>query len=207
MKVTSFRVPGTIAAMKQLFVLFAAAVLIVGCSSEDSTPTIPDSDDVVTTSADGSAASTSADTASDQRLSLEEAALAFTECMREEDIDFPDIHLDAEGRPQLGDIMDRVDTASPEFRTALASCSSILTQAGALELSSDPELQAVIVDQLAAFSECMRTNGVEAFPDPIPGFSGSGSPYLLGEIPFDDPEFQAATEVCQESLGDLGLQD
>lgn len=205
-QVASFRVAGTIAAMNRFLVLLAAAVLLAACSSDEATPTIPDSGDVVTTTAAVSATSTSVAPA-DERLTLEQAALEFTECMRAEDIDFPDIRIDAEGRPQLGDVLDRVDTASPEFRAALASCSPILTRSGALELSSDPELQAVLIDQLAAFSECMRTNGVEQFPDPIPGFNGTGSPYLLGEIPFDDPDFQTATEACQASLGDIGLQD
>jgi len=193
--------------MKRFMVLAVTALMIVACSSEEGTPTIPDSGDVVTTSTVVGATTSTVLSDEQQRMSFEQAALDFTECMRAENIDFPDIRLDAEGRPQLGDVLDQVDTASPEFRAALATCSSILTQAGALELSSDPELQAVIIDQLASFSECMRTNGVETFPDPIPGFNGSGSPYLLGEIPFDDPDFQPAAEVCQSSLGDLGLPD
>lgn len=191
--------------MKRIFLVVASCVLVAACSSDESTPTIPDSGDVVTTStqADSSPSSEGVD---DSRLSLEDAALEFTDCMRGEGIEFPDIRIDSEGRPQLGDLLEDLDTATPEFRSALAACASILTRAGALELSSDPELQAVIIDQLASFSECMRTNGVENFPDPVPGFNGTGSPYLLGEIPFDDPDFQAATQTCQESLGDLGLE-
>lgn len=206
-EVASFRVAGTIAVMKRIILMVVISTLAVACSSEEATPTIPGSDDVVTTSAATSAAPSTVESEASQRMSLEQASLEFTDCMRDEGIEFPDIRLDGDGRPQLGDIMDQVDTASPEFRAALASCSPILTRAGALELSSDPELQAVIIDQLAAFSECMRTNGVEGFPDPNAGFNGTGSPYLLGEIPFDDPEFQAATESCQSALGDLGIQD
>ncbi len=191
--------------MKLIFLVMVLCVLVAACSSDESTPTIPDSDDVVTTST-RAVTSTSSDAVDNSRLSLEDATLEFTECMRAEGIEFPDIRIDSEGRPQLGDLLEDLDTATPEFRSALASCSSILTRAGALELSSDPELQAVIIDQLASFSECMRTNGVESFPDPVPGFTGTGSPYLLGEIPFDDPDFQAATQTCQESLGDLGLE-
>lgn len=190
--------------MKRSFLVVVSCVLVAACSSDDSTPTIPDSADVVTTSTQTDSSTSAA--VDNSRLSLEDATLEFTDCMRAEGIEFPDIRIDSEGRPQLGDLLEDLDTATPEFRSALASCSSILTRAGALELSSDPELQAVIIDQLASFSECMRTNGVENFPDPVPGFTGTGSPYLLGEIPFDDPDFQPATQTCQESLGDLGLE-
>jgi hypothetical protein len=177
-------------------------IVLAGCSSESSTPTIPDSADVVTTAPSAETTVTTAD----PRLSLEQATLEFTECMREEGIEFPDIRVDAEGRPQLGELLEDLDTATPEFRTALTSCATVLTRAGALELTSDPELQAVIIDQLASFSECMRTNGVTDFPDPTPGFNGTGSPYPLGLIPFDHPSFQSATAACQSQLGDLGLE-
>jgi hypothetical protein len=182
--------------------LVALAVLVSACSSESSTPTIPDSADVVTTAVPADTTVTTVD----QRLSLEQATLEFTECMRDEDIEFPDIRIDAEGRPQLGELLEDLDTTTPEFRTALTACAGILTRAGALELTSDPELQAVIIDQLASFSECMRNTGIDEFPDPSPGFNGTGSPYPLGLIPFDDPDFQTATAACQSQLGDIGLE-
>ena len=144
-------------------------------------------------------------TTTSERLDFEAATLAFTECMRQEGIDFPDVRFDAEGRPLLGEVMEDVDTASEEFTDALGSCAGILTDAGALDLATDPELQAVLVDQLAEFSECMRTNGITGFPDPDPAFTGTGSPYPLGMVPFDDPGFEEAAGVCGETLGDIGL--
>ncbi|MDH4116543.1 MAG: hypothetical protein OEX04_08600 [Acidimicrobiia bacterium] len=181
--------------------LITAALVVVACSSQETTPTIPGSDDVVAVPSTSQETSTTVG-----RVSFEQASLEFTECMREAGLDFPDIRLDSEGRPQLGELLDELDTETTEFRTALTACAPILTQAGALELSSDPELQAVIIDQLASFSECMRTNGVAGFPDPVPGFNGTGSPYLLGQIPFDDPDFETAAQECQGQLGDIGLQ-
>jgi hypothetical protein len=188
--------------MRRLLALVGLALVVAACSGEDATPTIPDSGDVVTTGSQPASASTS----TVPRLSFEEATIDFTTCMREEGIDFPDVRIDAEGRPVLDDVLDQLDTATPEFRAALTTCAEILTAAGALELESDPELQAVIIDQLATFSECMRTNGVEAFPDPTPGFNGTGTPYPLGLVPFDDPQFESAATGCQEELGDFGLE-
>jgi hypothetical protein len=185
-------------------VLACLVASLAACGSSDSPPTIPSTDDAVTTST--LAAATTVTTLDQSRLSLEQATLEFTACMRDNGIDFPDIRIDADGRPDLGNILDQIDTTTSEFRQALTRCAGILTRAGALELTSDPELQAVIIDQLATFSECMRTNGVDDFPDPSPGFNGTGSPYPLGLIPLDDPDFQTAVTTCQDQLGSFGLE-
>jgi hypothetical protein len=109
------------------------------------------------------------------RLGLEQATLEFTACMRDQGIDTPDIRLDAQGRPVLDGLIESVDTTSGAFRAALAECASILTRAGALDLRTDPELQAVIVDQLQEFSECARREGLlrSRFPEGSGGVSGT----------------------------------
>ena len=183
--------------------LLVVLTLVVGACTSESEPaadeTIPSSDDLVTT--DTAAAPTTSTTLG--RLGLEQATLEFTSCLREQGVDAPDIRLDAQGRPVLDELLDRVDTSTPEFAEALRACASILTRAGALDLRSDPELQAVIVDQLQEFSECMRREGITDFPDPDPAFTGTGSPFPLDEIPFDDPLFEKATFACQEILGSI----
>ncbi len=150
----------------------------------------------------GSAAST---TTTLGRLGLEQVTLSFASCMRDQGIETPDLRLDAQGRPMLDDLRAGVDTTSPEFRLALTECAPILTLAGALDLRRDPELQAVIVNQLQAFAECVRAEGLETFPDPDPTFSGVGSPFPTDEIPFSDPSFEVGVEMCQEALGSLSL--
>lgn len=187
--------------MRPTVLVVLMLVALTGCSEEDSAPTIPDSGDVLTTST-----SVPETTTTTERLDFEAATLEFTECMRGEGIDFPDVRFDAEGRPMLGDVMEQIDTSSEEFSVALASCADILTDAGALDLTTDPELQAVLVDQLAEFSECMRSSGVTDFPDPDPAFTGTGSPYALGLVPFDDPEFEQAAAACGDDLGDIGFE-
>jgi hypothetical protein len=42
--------------------------------------------------------------------------------------------------------------------------------------------------------------GVEDFPDPVPGFSGIGSPFPVAEIPYSDPGFATAVSACREAL-------
>jgi hypothetical protein len=188
--------------MRRIALLLALAVIAAACSQgADETPesTIPSSEDL-SASADVAEGTT---TTTLGRLGLEQATLEFTACMRDQGIDTPDIRLDAQGRPVLDGLIESVDTTSGAFRAALAECASILTRAGALDLRTDPELQAVIVDQLQEFSECARREGLRDFPDPDPAFTGTGSPYPSEEIPFSDPAFQKALVACQELLGNL----
>lgn len=176
----------------------ALILVLAACSSGDDSaePTIPGSEDLAGTST--TVAETTSTTPA--AASLEETALRFTACMREEGIDIPDISIGADGRPILGDLAGEIDTSSDAFQAALTACSPILTESGALDLSADPELQAAVQDQLQQFSECMRTEGVDGFPDPTPGFTGLGSPFPLAEIPLNDPGFQTALEACQSEL-------
>lgn len=184
------------------WVLIVSLGLLAACSpSEDTSATIPSSADLVATTT----TSTEVTTTTVAQLGFEQATLQFTACMREEGVDLPDIRLDAQGRPVLGELLDAVDTSSVVFRGALASCSSILTQSGAIDLTTDPEIQAIILDQLQQFSTCMRDEGVTQFPDPVATFAGTGSPYPLEQIPFNDPAFAAAAGACQDIIGSLGV--
>ncbi|MFO7547741.1 MAG: hypothetical protein R6X29_02545 [Acidimicrobiia bacterium] len=172
------------------------ALVLSACSGGSEPETgIPGSDDLASTTS-----TTVVETTTTVPASLEETALRFTACMREQGIEIPDIAIGPDGRPLLGDLTGELDPASPEFQDALAVCSPILTEAGALDLSADPELQAVIQDQLQAFAACMRDEGVSRFPDPTPGFTGVGSPFPLAELPLDDPAFEPALQVCQANL-------
>jgi hypothetical protein len=131
-----------------------------------------------------------------------EAAAAFAFCMRSEGIDLPDIPLDTQGLPDLSAVVDLMDTSSAAVRTAVATCAPILTSAQAINLLSDPELLAVVIEQLHRFSGCMRDGGVEGFPDPRPEFSGTGSAYPES-VPVDDPLFEQALAACQELIGSV----
>lgn len=183
--------------MRRFVVLSLALVLAAACSGEETpAPTIPSAENLASTTTSVAVVTTT----TEPRLSLEQATLEFTACMRDEGIDIPDIRIDAQGRPVVGEAIEGLDTTTPEFRQALAVCSTILTRAGALDLRTDPELQAVIIDQLQAFAQCMRDEGIESFPDPVPGFSGTGSPFPLEKVPLTDPDFQTALQACQDEI-------
>ena len=136
------------------------------------------------------------------RPGFDEGLLLFTACMREAGIDAPDIPVDPDGRPILSsELVESIDTESPEFALAFANCVPLLTSATPIDLGADPELQAVVIDSLRRFSVCMRENGVERFPDPAPGWDGNGSPYPVAEA-FDtsDPDVDRALEECSRMI-------
>lgn len=142
----------------------------------------------------------SASSTTSGRLDAEVALLDFSQCMRDEGIDLPDIGVDADGAPLLSpDLLNRFDIESDEFAAALDTCQPILQRSEAFNVDIDPELRAEIEDQLVKFSQCMRDNGFEDFPDPAS--LDTGQPYPLSVLAqFSDPAFEAAVEVCQRDL-------
>ncbi len=52
-------------------------------------------------------------------------------------------------------------------------------------------------ESMLAFSDCMRENGVEDFPDP------GGGPVMMDGDVTDDPDFEAAMDACQDLLEDF----
>lgn len=139
-------------------------------------------------------------------VAADEALLEFSQCMRDEGIPLPDIPIDADGAPILDPaLLDVIDVESDEFNAAFESCQPILAASQAFNVDIDPELQALIMDQLFGFSQCMRDAGFDDFPDP--GELGAGRPpYPLSVFAqFDDPDFEAAIEECQRNLAFPGF--
>jgi hypothetical protein len=131
-------------------------------------------------------------------VDVEEAQLAFAECMREHGIDMPD--PGSEGGIQIMANEENQD----EVDAAMEECQPILENArGAIEL--DPEQEAEMREQVLEFTDCMREQGID-MPDPVfsddGGFSVEmGAPAEGGgdgdqARPTDDEEFQAAAEEC-----------
>jgi hypothetical protein len=144
-------------------------------------------------------------TTTEAALAGDEALLVFSQCMRDEGIPLPDIGVDADGAPLLDPaLLDVIDIESDQFTDAFEKCQPILEQSQAFNVDIDPALQAQIEDQLFNFSQCMRDNGFEDFPDP--GSLESGQPYPLTLLTqFEDPAFEAAVEVCQRELAFSGF--
>ncbi len=112
-------------------------------------------------------------------LEPEEAALAFSACMRDEGLDFPDIAVDAEGRIDLRSGFDDLDPRSEEFQAAMQNCQSFIESAGFGEggragIGENVEIQ----DALVEFSACVRDEGYDVGDIELggPGQAGGAAP-------------------------------
>lgn len=205
----------------QLLSLGLAALLLVGAcgglAADDgglATLESGDSDETTTTTS----ATTEADT--------EEAALEFSQCMRDNGVpDFPDPSFTEGGGGIVvggpGGEGPGFDPQSDEVQAAFEACGELLEGAafGPGGGNFDPtELQ----DNLLAMTECLRDQGLEVDdPDlsnfgpaaggPPPGTEASESEAgegpevrafsIFGDLDMDDPDVQAAMEVCQGEIG------
>lgn len=174
-------------------ILIVMALLVAACGGGDDPaeptgiPSLEDTSGDVTTTTEAA-------------LEADEALLVFSQCMRDEGIPLPDIGIDADGAPLLDPaLLDVIDIESDEFTDAFDKCQPILSQSQAFNIDIDPALLAQIEDQLFNFSQCIRDNGFEDFPDPAN--LASGQPYPLSVLTqFEDPAFEAAVEICQKEL-------
>lgn len=127
-----------------------------------------------------------------------EAVAMFGDCMAAAGYDLAEIGVDDEGRPDLSAVAGDA-VIDPGFRQAVALCAGPLGEF--LGLEDAPGLQVMIRAQLQNYAACMRSSGVENFPDPTPEFDGTFAPFPPEQIPTDDPEFGPAVEACAAALG------
>lgn len=187
----------------KLRLLVVLALVVAACGG---TATADDTEGVATLSGDTGTQSET-ETASD--LDPEEAMIAFTECMRDQGVEMSDPVVDADGNVRPGravfDGDGGPDDASRDvMEAARSACSEYLDGVTlGFERFDDTEFQ----DQLLAFSECMREQGIE-MGDPSFGTGDEGprrGAGLFGEgFDPEDPEFQAALEACQEQMPGFG---
>ena len=195
--------------MKRLLTVVPALALVVAaCSSSSDTGGVASLDDTATTTTTS---------AGDAQVSVEDAMLAYAQCMRDQGIDMPDPTFDGQGgfgvQVQPGDpgTFDReqMDAAQQVCQQYLADVRQGFDRPDPSEME----------DQLVAFAECMRDQGITDFPDPDlsdfgPG-TGGGPRVQTGEgsgeaslsfgpfqgVDFSDSAVQAAAEACQGDFG------
>ena len=173
----------TIALLLGLLALSAAA-----CSDDKGDGGVP--------SVDGTASETVAADDGEELDGFEEA-LAYSECMRDNGItDFPDPERNGENAVGLS-LPEGTDPQDEDFKAAEEACKD-LTPGPAEGETIDPEIYAALLE----YSECMRENGIDDFPDPEPG----GGIMMNGDMGFDpqSEEFQAADEACADLRPERG---
>jgi len=127
-----------------------------------------------------------------------DAALAFSECMRDNGVDMPDPQADGS---MMLDENSGIDPNSDEFKAAQEECGSIMEDAMP---EPDPEQMAEVKDQLLEFAECMRGEGID-FPDPqVDGGRVMMGPGPGSEGDVDEPAMRAAQEACEDLMPERG---
>lgn len=178
----------------------ALALVAVACGGSGSSIGVASLDDSTTTTVPADAGDGDGD------VDIEEAALAFAECLRDEGLDVPDPEFDGEGglNFSFGQEFRRgagEDGAgagpSEEFQAALEVCGELLEGVG--QRFERPDITE-IEDDLLAFAECMRDNGVDMADPDLSGGAGGPAGAIFFDFDVSDPAVEAALEACQSEL-------
>ncbi|MCC8244593.1 hypothetical protein [Saccharothrix luteola] len=145
---------------------------------------------LVLTACGSGGAEVGSSSSSSAAMSQEDRSREFAKCMRDNGVDVPD--PEPGGKPGGFGKVDRTD---PDFERAREACREYLPGGGDLS-KVDPDK----LEQLRAFSQCMRDNGID-LPDPDPN---GGKLSGLGRIDRDSPAFRSALDACRDELPELG---
>ncbi len=187
--------------MKRILIALPALALVaVACGAAESTVGVASLDDSTTATVPAEAGAGEGD------VDIEEAALAFTECLREEGLDVEDPEFDGEGGLNFsfgqefrrGVAEDGAGAGpSEEFQAALEVCGELLEGLG--QRFERPDVTE-IEDNLLAFAECMRDNGVDMADPDLSGGAGGPRDAIFFDFDVSDPAVEAALETCQSEL-------
>ncbi|HEY7705370.1 MAG TPA: hypothetical protein VID03_11165 [Acidimicrobiia bacterium] len=161
--------------------IVALLVGVAACSGGEASPTMPDPSSPTTSGPVEAAA----------------AITAFRECLAQHGVEAPEITTSGAGSLQLSELAAADLARQPSL---LGLCGAPVVDAGLLDLTSRPELAAAVLADLQAFAECMRSHGIEGFPDPVPGFTGIGDAFDRDEVPFGLDGYADAFNACSEAM-------
>jgi hypothetical protein len=202
-----------------------AALLLVGACGG-----VAADDGGLATLESGESDETTTTTAAASEADAEEAALEFSQCMRDNGVpDFPDPNFTEGGGGIIVGGPDGegpgFDPQSDEVQAAFEACGDLLEGAAFGPGGGDfdaTELQ----DNLLAMAECLRDQGLEVDDPDLSNFGpAAGGPppddeasvteegdgpevrtfSIFGDLDMDDPDVQAAMETCQGEIG-FGFQ-
>ncbi len=162
-------------------VVVACALLAAcGSSSHSSSPT----------SSAGALASTRPNAAT-----LVRARVAAASCMRAQGVNIPDPGVGAGSL--LAILRDLAAYPSVKIQAAEKACASQIGQAFPNATSLSPAQRAQRVQEAVAFSDCMRSHGID-FPDPRTAAANPSAYYqALGSLDVNSPAFKAAGQICR----------
>lgn len=136
-----------------------------------------------------------------------EAAYRFSACMREHGVsNFPDpvVHSSGAGHEAIGIAINPTISGSPAFKSAQKACQGILP--APLTPAQQAAQQRYRQVHLLAFAQCMRSHGINSFPDPNP--QGQIPPSVLQSagINIHLPNVITAARACVPASGGILTQ-
>jgi len=185
-------------------VVLALGLLAAACSSDGASPdgvaSLSDQDEGTADAGAASDDGTDAAGAEDQ----EQALMDFARCMRDHDVPMEDPTVDADGNLTLQGGLRAVEGLDRDaIRAARDACAEHLD---GVALGFNRGDRSELEDLFLEYAECMRAEGFADMPDSPPtGPNGPGGPGDGPVIDFEDPQFIAANEVCQEIFADSGI--
>lgn len=131
---------------------------------------------------------TGSDAGGSEETSMEEARLAFADCMRDQGHEMPDPEPDADGGVSFA----LPDADQEGFKEAMEACE------GHLPVDENAPSEEEVFEQDLKLAECLRENGVDV-SDPRPGEG-----LTLPMDPDDDEHTRALTTCSEEVYGEAG---
>lgn len=185
--------------MRRFTVLLALLLAVAACSGNDEPEGVASLDTTTTSAPVGT-------TVPAEEIDQEQAVIALVECLRDQGLEIDDPTVDADGNVQFPEPDPNNPIDQDELEAALAGCEEELSEV-VVGFTQDFDFTA-LQDTLLEYAECMRANGFD-LPDPDftnLGFGGDGPPTgPFGDVDFNDPDFIAANEECDEVLAGLGF--
>jgi len=133
--------------------------------------------------------------AADSALDDEAKVMAFTQCMRDQGIEYSDPVVDSDGNVQEPKLAEGVAVTREELGVAYVACSDHLE---GLTFGRDRGDVTERVDQLVALTTCLRDKGFDV-DDPTAETLGQWGVDFRVEFDWDDPEAMAAYEECSSA--------
>jgi hypothetical protein len=134
-------------------------------------------------------------------LTDEERTTQFTVCLRDHGLNIPDPELNADGSVDLGALKSSFDQGAniKQSPKALDECLPLLEGATfSKKDSAEDEIQ--LQDDLLAFSQCLRNEGIDV---PDPDFSGdprAGMGAIKGILKGASPRVERGFNLCNERV-------
>lgn len=172
--------------LAKMMLVFVISTLLVACKSK--------SKDVASLINDDMQPGEPTVEVEEEPLDDETKMMAFTQCMRDEDIELVDVGVDAEGNIRRPTLAKGAQVSREEFGKAMEICGKHLE---GMTMGRERQDVTAQVDKFVAIVTCLREKGYDV-DDPTAETLDQWQIDFRLEFDWDDPEAKAAYEECSD---------